>query len=548
MRRRTMHGAAWIAAFTAAAAAIPASLAHAQAGPAQPAPVPADSVRVVLPEASSALLSDGVRSGRMILFLVSLASDSAPPSRGAAPMDAPFFDRPQPMYSVAVESLSPGKAVAIDANAVSFPLPLDQLDGRYRVQAVFDRDRTGRGHASPGNLASAVSEVTLRRDAADAAELQLSWRIDEEPLPEAPNLRWFEMKSALLSRATGRDVMLRAGIALPAGWDDPNHRRRIFPAVYVVPGFGGRRDAAASMARLLADPSTRELVPQAAWVVLDPECPLGHHAFVDSAANGPWGTALVEELIPELERRFRLVRRPEGRIVTGHSSGGWSALWLQLEHPGTFGACFASSPDPVDFSRFQLSDLYSDASVFTDPEGKERPSYRVPLMKQFDKVCMTVREEASMERVLGPARDSGEQWDSWAATWSAVDPATKLPRPLFDSATGTIDRGVVRNEWSRYDIAARVRADPARLVPIFRERVRLLCGGRDGFYLERAVAGLQGALAAAADALMAKGQMLAEGPGYVTVVPEETHSTMAAAATVRWHREMRDWLRANGLD
>jgi len=539
-----MHGAAWIAALTAAAA-IPASRVHAQGAPAQPAPVPADSVRVVLPEASSALLADGARSGRMILFLVNA---SAPPSRGAAPMDAPFFESPQPMYSVAVEALSPGKAVAIDANAVSFPLPLDQLDGRYRMQAVFDRDRAGRGHASPGNLASAVSEVSFRRGAADTAELQLSWRIDEEPLPEAPNLRWFEMKSALLSRATGRDVMLRAGIALPAGWDDPNHRRRIFPAVYVVPGFGGRRDAAASMARLLADPATRELVPQAAWVVLDPECPLGHHAFVDSAANGPWGTALVEELIPELERRFRLVRRPEGRIVTGHSSGGWSALWLQLEHPGTFGACFASSPDPVDFSRFQLSDLYADASVFTDPEGKERPSYRVPLMKQFDKVCMTVREEASMERVLGPARDSGEQWDSWAATWSAVDPATKLPRPLFDSATGTIDRGVVRNEWSRYDIAARVRADPARFVPIFRERVRLLCGGRDGFYLERAVAGLQDALTAAADALMAKGQMLSEGPGYVTVAPEETHSTMAAAATVRWHREMRDWLRANGLD
>ena len=537
------------AAVAAIAAVLPTPRAGAQAPTAPPptAPLPAasDSVRIVLPEASSALLDGGSRTGRMILFLVGA---SAPPARGAAPMDAPFFESPQPMYSVAVESLAPGRAVAIDAGALCFPLPLDQLDGRYRVQAVFDRDRTGRGHAAAGNLASEVTELTLRSGEPDTAELRLSWRIDEEPLPEAPNLRWFEMKSALLSRATDREVKLRAGIALPAGWGDPNHRRRIFPAVYVVPGFGGRRDAASTMARLLADPATRDLVPQAVWIVLDPECPLGHHAFVDSAANGPWGTALVEELIPELERQFRLVRRPEGRIVTGHSSGGWSALWLQLEHPETFGACFASSPDPVDFSRLQLSDLYADVSVFTDPEGKERPSYRVPLMKQFDKICMTVREEVSMERVLGPARDSGEQWDSWAATWSAVDPATRLPRPLFDSATGTIDRGVVRNEWSRYDIAARVRADPARYVPLFRERVRLLCGGRDGFYLERAVAGLQDALAAAADALMAKGQMLSEGPGYVTVVPEETHSTMAAAATVRWHREMRDWLRANELD
>ena len=542
---RRMLWSAWIiAAASAHAGALDAKFAQV-AQVAQVAPPAGDAVRIVLPEASAALLADGPRSGRMILFLVDAASSTG---RAAVPMDAPFFQGPQPMYSTAVEAFAPGKPVTIDDAAIAFPLPLGQLDGRYRLQAVFDRDRDGRGHASPGNLASAVAEFTFRRDAADTAELQLSWRIDEEPLPQAPNLRWFEMKSALLTRATGREVKLRAGVALPAGWDDPNHRRRLFPAVYSIPGFGGRRDAAAAMAKVLAEPGTRELVPQAAWVVLDPECPLGHHGFVDSAANGPWGTALVEELIPELERRFRLVRRPEARIVTGHSSGGWSALWLQLEHPDTFGACFASSPDPVDFSRFQLSDLYADTSAFTDAEGKERPSYRVPLMKQFDKVCMTVREEVSMERVLGPARDSGEQWDSWAAMWSAVDPATKLPRPLFDPLTGTIDRGVVRNEWSRYDIAARVRADPARYLPIFRERVRLVCGARDGFYLERAVAGLQAALETGAEALMAKGQMLSAGPGYAEIVPGETHSTMAAAATIRWHREMRDWLRANGLD
>ncbi|NBQ16601.1 MAG: hypothetical protein EBU31_18785 [Proteobacteria bacterium] len=149
-------------------------------------------------------------------------------------------------------------------------------------------------------------------------------------------------------------------------------------------------------------------MPQAVWIVLDPETPLGHHGFVDSAANGPWGTALVEEFIPALERQFRLIPRAEARIVTGHSSGGWSSLWLQLVNPEVFGACFSSSPDPVDFSRFQAGDLYADASVFCDAEGKERPSYRVPLVKQFDKVRMTVRDEAAMERVLGPARGSGD--------------------------------------------------------------------------------------------------------------------------------------------
>jgi hypothetical protein len=397
-------------------------------------------------------------------------------------------------------------------------------------------------------LASELMVLTFARGTVDRVEIPLTVKLQAPPRPEAPNLRWFEMKSATLSRAAGREVVMRAGIALPDGWDDPNFRRRMFPAIYVVPGFGGRFTDAEAIARRLATPGSSTVLPQAVWIVLDPETPLGHHGFVDSAANGPWGTALVEEFIPALERQFRLIPRAEARIVTGHSSGGWSSLWLQLANPEVFGACFSSSPDPVDFSRFQAGDLYADASVFCDAEGKERPSYRVPLVKQFDKVRMTVRDEAAMERVLGPARDSGEQWDAWSAMWSAVDPATRLPRPMFDSLTGTIDKGVVRNEWSRYDIAARVRADPMRYIPVLREKVRLLCGARDSFFLDRGVQGLKDAVAEASAAMAAKGQMLPQGPGYIELVPEETHATMAVSAMLRWNVEMRSYLTAHKLD
>jgi hypothetical protein len=505
---------------------------------------PADSIRVTLPKESAKLLEGGPHGGRMIVFL---AAEGAPDVDGQ-PIDAPFFDNPQPMFSVAVDDLQPGSTVTLDAGALSFPVPIAQLEGSFRAQALFDRDRTERGHLAPGNLVSDVVTIHLGRDQADAPELTLSSVLPPLARPEAPNLRWFELRSERLSKAAGRDVVMRAGIALPPGWDDPNFRRRLFPAVYVIPGFGGRFTDAQRYARLLSLPTGQTVVPQAVWIVLDPEAPLGHHGFVDSPANGPWGTALVEEFIPALERNFRLIPRTAARIVTGHSSGGWSSLWLQLEHPDTFGACFSSSPDPLDFSRFQASDLYADTSIFTDAEGKERPSYRVPIAGKFEKVRMTVREEASMERVLGPARDSGEQWDAWSAMWSAVDPATRLPRPMFDAVNGTIDHGTVRSAWSRFDVAARVRADPARYVPIFRERVRLLCGSKDSYYLDRGVEGLQAALAEAAEALARKGQMLPDGPGYVRIVPDETHETMGAAAALRWNREMRDYLTANKLD
>lgn len=512
-----------------------------------PEPQP-DLVRVVLPRESSALLANAPRAGRMILFMVREGSKVG----DAPPIDAPFPWDPQPAYSVQVEALSAGKAVSIDGDALGFPVPIAELEGTFRIQAVFDRDRSGRGHLGPGNLVSAEATVSFARDRSDLHLLQLAKRLSEPERPALPNLRWFEMPSALLSRATGREVVMRAGVALPPGWEDPNHRRRMFPAVYVVPGFGGRWTDADGFARMLATPGSQRVVPQAAWIVLDPECPLGHHGFVDSAANGPWGTALVQELIPALERRFRLVPRAEARIVTGHSSGGWSALWLQISHPAAFGACFASSPDPVDFRRFQASDLYSDASIFTDAEGREQPAFRIPVAGQFSRTCMTVREEVAIERVLGPGHDSGEQWDSWLAMWSAIDPATKMPRAAFDPVTGTIDRGVIRNDWARYDIAALVRSEPKRLVPLLRERVRLLCGAEDNFLLDRAVLGLrqsieEGAAAAGLPATPPE-RKDATWPGYVEVVPGQSHEGMATAAMLRWHREMREHLAAHGLD
>jgi hypothetical protein len=511
----------------------------------KPVAVPAkDVIRVTLPKESAAILGTESRTGRMLIFLA--APSLLQP--GDEPLDAPFFDHPQPMYSVAVNDLAPGATVTFGADAIAFPDSIASLHGTYRVQAVFDRNETERGHLAPGNLVSAVTTATFNPEQSDVHDIALTIRIPEPDRPTGPNLRWFEMKSAILSRAMGRDVLMRAGIALPTGWDDPNFRRRMFPAIYVVPGFGGRHTGASGIANMLSTPGTREVMPQAVWIVLDPETALGHHGFVDSPANGPWARALTEELIPALERQFRLIPRTDARIITGHSSGGWSSLWLQLTHPETFGACFSSSPDPVDFSRFQACDLYADTSIFTDSDGKERPSYRVPLTEQFDTTRMTVRDEVAMERVLGPARNSGEQWDAWSAMWSTLDPVTKLPRPMFESIAGTIDHGVVRNEWARYDIASLLRADPALYVPILRERVRLLCGARDNYFLDRAVQGLKDALTSATTAMHATGQMVPDGPGYVEIIPGETHDTMGASSRLRWNTEIRDYLKLRKLD
>lgn len=440
----------------------------------------ADAIRVTL----DPTVTPAASSGRLIVSLVD-TTDRFVGDR--QPIDAPFFESPQPLMSVHVPELRPDEPVELGDDAISWPAPISTISGRYRVQAVFKCNRDERSHLAPGNVFSHTVTVDLDPEHDEVIELRLSELIQPPELPRDPLVAWVEIESPMLTEATGRPVKHRAGVVFPKGYDDIRHPRRIWPTIYVIPGFGGRYSDAVSYLRMVQTPGTDEIAPQAVYVVLDPEAPLGHHGFVDSPANGPRGTALVKELIPYLESRYRLIAAPEARIVTGHSSGGWSSLWLQLQWPDVFGACWASAPDPVSFDAFQLSDLYGDFSLFTDANGHDQPSYRLSVSPRHDKVLMTVREEIGMERVLGPDGDSGEQWDAWAAMFSSIDPKTGLPKRPFDPLTGVIHRRVIEEDWSRFDIARLVNSDWERYGPILRDRVRLACGQRDSFYLNRAV-------------------------------------------------------------
>ena len=145
-------------------------------------------------------------------------------------------------------------------------------------------------------------------------------------------------------------------------------RRKRYPVVYEIPGFGGTHFVAFGAAlRSATDVAGVEML----YVVLDPICRLGHHVFADSANNGPCGRALVEELIPHIEKKFRGLGTPAARFVTGHSSGGWSSLWLQVTYPDFFGGVWSTAPDPVDFRDFQRIDLYRPGvNMFTDADGQ----------------------------------------------------------------------------------------------------------------------------------------------------------------------------------
>jgi hypothetical protein len=473
---------------------------------------------------------------------------SQPPSSG------PFWEDPQPLYGIDVKGLAPGAAATIDDAATSFPFKLSALPpGRYRVQAVLDLHRdNSEWKREPGNLYSDTQTIEVSAQGPSAPTLiPLAHEVKPRQPRSVPGVEIVQVHSTLLTDFHHRDMVLRAGVVLPIGYDAAASRQ--YPAVYEVPGFGGDADGAyphaARSRQWIADSPEGRLARDAFWIVLDPESGNGHTLFADSANNGPCGEALVKELIPALEARYHLFPHASARLLRGHSSGGWSTLWLALTYPDTFGAAWSTSPDPVDFHSFQLPDIYETPNMYfrwrtgkpqpdgaTLTPGPDFPSYRVSGEPK-----MTIRQENLMEEVLGPENTSGQQWDSWQAVFG---PRNDLgsPAALYDPRTGAIDQDVAE-QYRKYDISALLRADPKKYLPIFRDSVRVVVGDQDSFYLNEAVALLKQHV----DEQQAKSNR-APGWGSITILPSYDHGSIFAAPELRSiPQQMLDRLQHDGL-
>jgi hypothetical protein len=277
------------------------------------------------------------------------------------------------------------------------------------------------------------------------------------------------VKSRLLSEFHGRDVHLKATVALPRTYTSETGRR--YPIVYEVPGFSGTHEPHPFYTQ-----NTSKDGEEFLQVLLNPECPLGHHVFADSANNGPYGRALLEELIPHIESTYRTFRKPETRFVTGHSSGGWSSLWLQVAYPDSFGGVWSTAPDPVDFRDFQRIHLYTPGvNMFVDEQGRPRP-----IARRGEMPMLFYKAFSDMEVVIG----HGGQLGSFEAVFSPRT-AEGTPRRLWDRKSGAVDLQTAE-AWKAYDIRMKLEREWPTIAPKLAGKLHVYMGGLDTFYLDGA--------------------------------------------------------------
>jgi hypothetical protein len=387
-----------------------------------------------------------------------------------------------PFFAKDVRDWQPDQPLVLNAKALGYPATVDKTPkATYSIQAVMDFDRGERSFSTAeGNGYSR----TIRRELDGAASGEVELRIDQiykaKPFAQTERVKLVDIESKLLTAFHGRPTHLRAGVVLPRSFAAEPQRR--YPVVYEIPGFGGTHFGAHAAAERDA---TNVAGVEMIYVVLDPSCRLGHHVFADSANNGPCGRALIEELIPHIEATYRGIGSGQARFVTGHSSGGWSSLWLQVAYPDQFNGVWSTSPDPVDFRDFQGIDLNKpDANMFLDGRGEKRP-----LARRGGKPVLFYRTFSDMEEVMG----RGGQLGSFEAVFSSRGPDGR-PRKLWDRTTGSIDPETAKT-WERYDIRIVLEKNWKTLAPKLAGKLHVWTGEADTFYLEGAVRRLKESLA-----------------------------------------------------
>lgn len=463
--------------------------------------------------------------GRLLLVM-STIPESEPRFHVNASVNA------QPVFGIDVDGWQPGQPVVFRDSVFGFPMPLGNLPaGTYRAQAVLNRYETftrsdghtvklppdrGEGQqwaSKPGNLISTPVEFTVGETGSQKLAIELDGEIPELPDFQAKETEWIKyvrMRSDLLSDFWGTDVYLGAWVLLPAGFDE--HPEARYPTAifhgHFPSEFGGFRTeppepdipctyserfrldcynrVQQEYAYQLYQDWTADDFPRMLVVEIQHPTPYYDDSYaVNSENNGPYGDALIHELIPHIEELYRGIGEGWARFTYGGSTGGWEAMAVQVFYPDDYNGAWIACPDPIDFRAYGTVNIYDNHNAYF----RDAPFKRTPRPGHRDYlgfVNYTVEEVNHFELALATKTRSGGQWDIWEAVFSPVGD-DGYPQRIWDKVTGDINPEVAEYWQENYDLVHILQRDWATLGPKLVGKLHIYAGDMDNLYLNNAV-------------------------------------------------------------
>lgn len=160
-----------------------------------------------------------------------------------------------------------------------------------------------------------------------------------------------ELKSELVK------TTLPYNVILPRDYLSSETKNKRYPVIYLLHGLGGHYSDWHNRTKL-ADYSRQYEI-----LIVTPE---GNDGWYTDSATLPankYESYIVDELIPEVDRKFRTIQSREARAIAGLSMGGYGALKFAIKHPEKF-ILAGSMSGALDAANWTESDLKGFAWIW----------------------------------------------------------------------------------------------------------------------------------------------------------------------------------------
>ncbi|MBD0326703.1 MAG: esterase family protein [Pyrinomonadaceae bacterium] len=139
-------------------------------------------------------------------------------------------------------------------------------------------------------------------------------------------------------------------VIVPANYTSTEEQKQRYPVLYLLHGYSGHYENWARLTKLA------EYASQYNFIIVTPEGNNGWYVDSASVSTDKYESYFLQELIPDVESRYRTTGTREGRAIAGLSMGGYGALKFGFKYPEMF-AFAASLSGAMDAATWVDSDV-----------------------------------------------------------------------------------------------------------------------------------------------------------------------------------------------
>ncbi len=227
-----------------------------------------------------------------------------------------------------------------------------------------------------GDLGPLESDVYAAGLLIDGSFRSVGYVIASQPMPEAweptrvphgeVHQHWFDSKTLGLYRS--------AWVYTP-----PDYAKSTvtYPILYLLHGSGGLESswitdgfANVILDNLIAKGTVKPMIVVMPFGHTEASQGAGSVATFTGRDNAAFQRELIDELMPMLEREYRVERRPDRRAIAGFSMGGNQARFIGLTMPETFrwvGTFSGSMPNTRGGFSLEVAESMFEGDFLTDP-------------------------------------------------------------------------------------------------------------------------------------------------------------------------------------